>query len=164
MTTIQFTKQVKKKINVLTWYQIKKERGIKFVNNIKKLDWNSVIWNCKYITWSIPFFLEWFNILTVYNTIPLTFMSIATISIAPTPLKEYKNIICKIPAVKCNQYNIPYIHLQWIIESPSKWCWKNKEQHYWFFVFLLTNWWGNAQNIIDFPSLFMEVSPTLRKI
>ena len=54
-----------KKKNVLTWYQIKKERGIKFVNNIKKLDWNSVIWNCKYITWSIAFFLEWFNILTV---------------------------------------------------------------------------------------------------
>ena len=55
-------------------------------------------------------------------------MSIATISIAPTPLKEYKNtIIWKTPPVKWNQDDTQY-HLQWIIESPSKWCWKTKEQ------------------------------------
>ena len=35
-------------------------------------------------------------------------MSIATISIAPTPLKEYKNVIWKTPAVKWNEYNIQY--------------------------------------------------------
>jgi len=49
--------------------------------------------------------------LTIESTILLTFMSMATISIAPTPLKEYKNtvtIIWKTPAVKWNQYNIQY--------------------------------------------------------
>ena len=36
-------------------------------------------------------------------------MSIATISIAPTPLKEYKNtIIWKTPPVKWNQDNTKY--------------------------------------------------------
>ena len=36
-------------------------------------------------------------------------MSIATISIAPTPLKEYKNtIIWKTPPVKWNQDNTQY--------------------------------------------------------
>ena len=72
-------------------------------------------------------------------------MSIATISIAPTPLKEYKNtIIWKTPPVKWNQENTQYhwhiyselLSLQLVMLKEQR---TNKDNAV-FFV-LLPNWW-----------------------